>query len=92
MLWRTRNQGAVRRGPHKLLIDHHGKARRSFAPNGPSYRLFDVTVDGREMADIAGEHPEIVNELRHVWEAFDAAQLPYPATPSRPELAPGTPD
>jgi len=82
----------VRRGTHKLLIDHHGKARPPFRPNRPSYRLFDVTLDGREMADIAGEHPELVNELRAVWEAFDAKQLPYPAATSRPELRPGTAD
>jgi arylsulfatase A-like enzyme len=92
LLWRTRNQGAVRRGPYKLLIDHRGKARPPFIASGPTHRLFDVTVDGREMADIAGEHPGLVSELRTAWDAFDADQLAYPAAAPRPELQPGTAD
>jgi hypothetical protein len=82
----------VRRGPYKLLIDHRGKARPPFTATGPTQQLFDVTVDGREMADIAGERPELVRDLRAAWEAFDAEQLPYPAPSPRPELQPGTAD
>lgn len=82
LLWRTREQGAVRRGKYKLIIDHEGKAlwKGRFKPDGPSYRLFDVTVDGREKADIAVDYPEIVAELLAVWEKFNDDQLPYPTT------------
>lgn len=91
LLWRTREQGAVRRGPYKLIIDHEGKAlwKGRFKPDGPSYRLYDVTIDGREKADISADHPELVAELRAAWEKFSTDQLPYPAESPRPA---GLPD
>jgi arylsulfatase A-like enzyme len=80
LLWRTRAQGAVRRGSHKLLIDHDHRPPRWMAREEPGrrVRLYDVTVDGRERADIHGQHPELTHELLAVWERFDRALLPYP--------------
>ncbi len=95
LLWRTREQGAIRRGPYKLLIDRTAKGwvQRIFGGgDGPSYRLFDVTVDGREQADISAENPELVAELRAAWEAFADELLPYGPSPWDKEPAAGLPD
>jgi arylsulfatase A-like enzyme len=91
LLWRTREQGAVRRGRYKLLIDHEAQPfwKDLKPPAGPSLRLFDVTVDGREKADLAREHPALVAELHRRWEEFAAGQLPYPAQGGPPS---GHPD
>lgn len=93
LLWRTREQGAVRRGPYKLLItaEPKGWLKRLFGNNGPSYQLFDVTTDGREKADLAADHPDIVAELRQVWESFNAELLPYDRSPWEGTAA-GLPD
>lgn len=92
LLWRTREQGAIRRGPYKLLINQQAKgwAQRLFGGRGTHYQLFDVTVDGLEKADLAGDHPELVAELRAAWEAFADGLLPY--GPSRWERKEGLPD
>lgn len=77
--WRTREQGAVRRGQYKLLYDRQAKPLwgTEFSHDGPRIRLFDVTVDGREKADISVEHPQIVAELLEDFRTFDAELLPY---------------
>ncbi|CEI48035.1 N-acetylgalactosamine-6-sulfate sulfatase [Propionibacterium freudenreichii] len=81
LLWRTREQGAVRRGHYKLLVDRHGHSvwHNLFGTDGrPSYRLFDLSADGREKADVADQHPGLVAELKAVWRSFDEELLPYP--------------
>jgi arylsulfatase A-like enzyme len=94
LLWRTREQGAVRRGRYKLLVDRQARPlwHGLFGKRGPRVRLFDLAVDGRETADLAADHPDLTAELLAVWQAFDAALLPYPsarelvgATASRPD-------
>jgi arylsulfatase A-like enzyme len=94
LLWRTREQGAIRRGRFKLLIDREGRPlwKGRFKPAGPSYRLFDITVDGREKADISRDNPDVAKNLRDAWEAFDLGQLPYPPEPPDRDLLPGGPD
>ncbi len=84
----------MRRGRYKLLITQQPKGwlRRLFGGNGPAYLLFDVTTDGREKADLDGQHPEIVAELRRVWEAFDAELLPYDGSPWEATRPTGLPD
>ena len=42
--------------------------------------LYDVTVDGREAADIARHHPDVVAELREVWSRYDAELFRIPPT------------
>jgi arylsulfatase A-like enzyme len=95
LLWRTREQGAVRRGRFKLLYDRQAKPLwgRSFAKEGPRVRLFDITVDGREKADLSSEFPELTQELLETWQEFDAALLPYPCVhPDDLAEAQGRPD
>ena len=77
--WRTQEQGAVRKGRFKLLFDRVAKPlwSTSFPKDGERVRLFDVTVDGREKADISGEYPDIVTELLADFHRFDAELLPY---------------
>jgi arylsulfatase A-like enzyme len=85
LLWRTRDQGAIRRARFKLLIDRVAKPlmHGRFAMDGPRYQLFDVVVDGREKADLSGEYPDLLAELLEVWRRFDEQLLPYPAVPIR---------
>jgi arylsulfatase A-like enzyme len=89
LVWRTREQGAVRRGPLKLLVDRRAKPlwHNSFPLRGQRVRLFDVTVDGREKADLSGEHPDLTAELLQRWETFDDGLLPYGSPPDSSDLA-----
>lgn len=94
LLWRTREQGALRRGPHKLLYDRQAKPLwgRAFAQDGPRVRLFDVTVDGREKADISSAHQDLTQELLDAWTAFDQSLLPYPVIHPDDLATTGQPD
>jgi arylsulfatase A-like enzyme len=86
LLWRTRYQGAVRRGKWKLLFDRVAQPLWWFYggdPNSSRTRLFDITVDGREWADVSSEHREVVDELFNEWREFDEALLAYEAPPAR---------
>ncbi|MFV0260301.1 MAG: sulfatase [Acidimicrobiales bacterium] len=86
LYWRVASQGAVRRGRWKYLYDGRPRARLGNWPPspGPFDLLYDVTVDGREAANLARRHPEVVADLRKAYEAYDAALLPYP--PDHPNL------
>ena len=85
LFWRIASQGALRRGRFKYLRDGRGRARLGNWP--PHFQraqgfydlLYDVTVDGREAAEISGRHPEVLAELREAWERFERELLPYPA-------------
>ena len=79
LCWRISSQGAVRRGRYKYVVDRRpwsGLGNWPLVP-GPRHRLFDIAGDGREHADIADRHPELVAELAAEWERFDAELLPY---------------
>ncbi len=84
LAWRVASQGALRRGRFKYLRDGRGRARLGNWPLRPEQRqgfydlLYDLSVDGREMANVARHHPDVLAELRAAWEAFDADLLPYP--------------
>jgi arylsulfatase A-like enzyme len=84
--WRTTNQVAIRRGDMKYLHDRRPRPRLGAWPvrHGDYHLLYDVTVDGREKADVAPHHPDLVSELRAEAERFDAEMLPYP--PDMPGL------
>ena len=77
--WRTRRQGALRRGKWKLLHDRRAKLLWSDEGHveGSRTRLFDLSVDGREWADLSHDHPDVAAELLGEWRAFDEAMLPY---------------
>ncbi|MDA8370275.1 MAG: sulfatase-like hydrolase/transferase [Nocardiopsaceae bacterium] len=87
LFWRTSNQGALRRGRFKYLYDERDRAVLGNWPRrfGDYHLLFDVTVDGRERADIAEQHPEVLAELRSAWEQTTTGLLPLPpGHPGRP--------
>jgi arylsulfatase A-like enzyme len=89
LFWRTSNQGALRRGRFKYLHDSRDRAVLGSWPRsfGDYHLLFDVTVDGREQADIADQHPGVVAELRSAWERINSGLIPYPPThPGVPRL------
>lgn len=90
LFWRTSNQGALRRGRFKYLYDRRDRSVLGNWPRryGPFHLLYDVTVDGREQADIADQHPDLLAELRATWEGICAELLPYPPShPGVPEPA-----
>lgn len=65
-LWRTKRQGAVRKGKWKYLRE------------GSSEFLFDLSVDEREQAEFGREHPEIVKSLRRDFDAWQLEMAKYP--------------
>jgi arylsulfatase A-like enzyme len=65
-LWRTKGQGAVRKGKWKYLRE------------GSSEFLFDLSVDEREQAEFGREHPEIVKSLRRDFEVWQSGMAKYP--------------
>jgi arylsulfatase A-like enzyme len=69
LFWRMRNryQRAVRRGGWKYLK----VAEREF--------LFDIEFDPRERGDLSQKRPDLLAELRTVWEDWDRDMLPLPA-------------
>ncbi len=99
LFWRIASQGALRRGRWKYLRDGRDRAlmgnwpRRFWSKNE---FLYDVTVDGREAADLSRHQPELVGELRAAWDRLDIDLVPYPDDhPNRPRPpqhgAPGRP-
>ncbi|MFK7917368.1 MAG: sulfatase-like hydrolase/transferase [Ilumatobacter sp.] len=85
LLWRLASQGAVRRGRFKYVRDLRDRAiagswPRRVGKDGHYELLYDVTVDGREAADIAPHHPDVVAEMREAWLAYDADLIPYTDT------------
>lgn len=67
LFWRMKGQRALRRGDWKYLRLADG-----------ADKLFDLSVDAREQADLARKNPDVVASLRSAWEATDATLLPYP--------------
>ena len=78
LYWRmaNRNQRAVRRGDWKYL------------KVGDREFLFDLGWDPRERGDMARKRPDLLDELRHLWEDWNREMLPVPdsVTPSLSNL------
>ncbi len=66
LFWRTRDQGAVRMGPWKLLCD------------GELRFLFHVLDDPREQANLKQREPERFAQLQAAYADWAAQMLPYP--------------
>lgn len=79
LMWRTRLQGALRRGDFKILIDREAKPLwfTWFAKDGERVRLINLAEDGRERKDISSLLPEMTAEMLQTWRQFDAELLPY---------------
>ncbi len=65
--WRTRRQGAVRRGKWKYLRE------------GTNEFLFDLTVDEREQANFAETEPATLEHLRSAFQQWELGMHKYPA-------------
>ena len=87
LFWRIASQGSLRRGSYKYLRDGRDRAimgnwPRRFWPK--TEFLYDVTVDGREAADLARHHPALMAEFRYAWDRIDGDLIPYP--PDHPNV------
>jgi arylsulfatase A-like enzyme len=87
--WRTTSQVAMGRGDLKYLHDRRPRPRLGAWPvsEGDYHLLYDVTVDGREKADLAPHHPELVAELRAEAGAVRRRDAPVPTAHARPAPA-----
>ncbi len=83
LVWRCRDQGAIRRGRLKYLYDTRPRRLMPTMPrwDGPHDLLFDVADDGREVANLAAVHPDDVRELRAAYRAVADDLLPYGPEP-----------
>lgn len=86
LFWRTSSQGALRRGRFKYVQDRRDRGMLGNWPRRPGTfdLLYDMTVDGRERANLAANEPELVTELRTAWERIDATLEAY--APDHPGL------
>ncbi|HWN08717.1 MAG TPA: sulfatase-like hydrolase/transferase [Pyrinomonadaceae bacterium] len=64
--WRNANQDAALRGMWKYLND------------GTREYLFNLTIDEREQADFRAQYPEVFNQLKSAFKAWEATILPRP--------------
>jgi arylsulfatase A-like enzyme len=65
LYWRFGKQWAIRHGDWKLVLGAGG---------GPTPRLFNLADDRSEMNDLAAQQPEKVQELRALYERWNAEQ------------------
>ncbi|MGW4276027.1 sulfatase family protein [Streptomyces seoulensis] len=68
LFWRVRGNRALRRGDWKYFQDADG-----------TDHLYDLAADAREQADLAGDRPALLAELKAAWERIDRGLLPYSA-------------
>jgi hypothetical protein len=80
LYWRTTSQVAMRRGDLKYIHDRRPRPGLGQWPihEGTYHLLYDVTVDGREKADIAPHQPDVVADMRLEAARFEREMLPYP--------------
>jgi arylsulfatase A-like enzyme len=67
LFWRVRANRALRRGDWKYYQDSSG-----------TDHLYNLAQDAREQADLAGDKPGLLAELKAAWEKTAATLLPYP--------------
>lgn len=58
------------------VVDEHWKL---IGRNGAAWRLYNMETDPLETKDVAAAHPEIVQELRDVWQRWADENLARPA-------------
>ena len=98
LFWRVASQGALRRGHFKYVFNNRDHALFGSWPRRIpfSHRLYDLSGDGREVADVSRHYPELLATLRAEWERINASLFPYPvghrglprhATASQPAIS-----
>ncbi|MBB4080516.1 arylsulfatase A-like enzyme [Lewinella aquimaris] len=82
LVWKWQENWAIRRGDYKLTNarENHWKSRPYRAYIAPirddnSLKLFNVADDPGERNDLVNERPELVEELRAAYEAWEARNL-----------------
>lgn len=69
LFWRTREQGAIRRGRWKFVRTH--------GSGGDTDELYDLVSDPSEQANLAARKPGTLAGLRDSWTRTDAELVPY---------------
>ena len=82
LYWEHTGNAAVRRGRWKL-VRSHPEVKRYWVDSGdaskrpqPAYdtnytwALYDLSSDRSELEDVAGQHPDIVEDLSNQWQAW----------------------
>lgn len=75
MGWELFGRGAVRKGKWKLVYVEKaagGRGSNDFNGNEDGWQLYDISQDPGEIDDIAGKHPEVVQELLKIWDEYRA--------------------
>jgi len=77
LFWRLGDQQAIRRGDWKLVrydqaVDTPGVTSRPQNMKVTPDRLYNLAEDIGEKNDLANSHPDKVEELRKVWQAWNA--------------------
>ena len=67
LFWRTSSADAARQGKWKYLKD------------SGTERLFDLSVDPGEKTDLKAKHPDVFDEIRKQYAAWNATMLPRPS-------------
>jgi arylsulfatase A-like enzyme len=71
LYWRFGPQKAIRKG-NWVLVDW-----RDFqAKTNSGWQLFDLSKDIGQEHDVAGNHPDLVADLRQAWQRWDARNIP----------------
>lgn len=76
LYWRFGNQWAVRHGDWKLVASRI---------DGETPRLFNLAADVGEARDLSADQPEKVNELRAIWDKWNAVQMEPRWRPAAPK-------
>jgi arylsulfatase A-like enzyme len=78
LYWRFGDQWAIRHGDWKLLVANGG---------GKEPELYNLVADIGESRNLAAEHPDKAQELRSLWEKWNAEQAPPSAPREQPAKA-----
>lgn len=80
LFWQHETHSAVRKGPWKLVTDDD-RAKNI------EWELYNLASDRSETANVASEHPQLVNELSRAWRNFTRRvhATPFPEERAAPK-------
>jgi arylsulfatase A-like enzyme len=81
LYWRFGQQWAIRHGDWKLMVGNGG---------GMEPELYNLAADLGESKNLAAQHPDKAQELRALWEKWNAEQAPPSAPREQPAKAKAT--